>query len=524
MKRFDRRTLLKRTLETTGVATLGAALMGGGGCGDQIVARGDGADATEGESETASETASETESESETASETESESETEPETASELPGPEPALRPLRGDGSHPFHYLDTIVIVQLENRSFDHYFGARKLVEGKADVDGLSADVANLALDGTRVPVFAAGPHWIVDPDPPHSAAASNAQFADGLNAGFVTQYEGRIAAAQRAALRGQVMGYMTRDELPQFYALADAFTLCDRWHCGLLGPTWPNRFFSHAASSGGATSNLLPLAEPTIYTKALAAGLSYGVYHQSPIYFALTMLDPVAGSYREKDVADFFPDAAAGTLPNLTVVEPDYGLNDDHPPHDGRLGQAFVASIYEALRQSPQWERSLMLVFYDEHGGFYDHVPPPPSVGETRVGQGFDRLGFRVPGLVISPLVRRGQVFHELLEHSSVPGLISRVFGLPFVNERSRLAGDFADAFDLDLTVHAKRPPPPVLPEVTIPSPMLEAALHGRCRQEELVAYAAARGIREDGYDEKRRRTERWLEAAVKLGAVRVS
>ncbi|MFO0748939.1 MAG: alkaline phosphatase family protein [Myxococcota bacterium] len=423
----------------------------------------------------------------------------------------------------PYDYIDTIIIVEMENRSFDHYFGSLTLAEGRSDVEGLRADMANLTKGGTRVPVFACGPHWVVDPDPPHGHAAALAQWADGDLSGFVSQYEGKNPVGASLEQLSQVMGYHLRAEVPALYGLADAYTLCDHWHCGLLGPTWPNRFYSHAATSDGLTANLAPLSSPTIYSRVMAAGLGYGVYHRSPIYFALTLLDPASGSYPSNDMDQFFVDAAAGTLLNVTVIEPDYGLDDDHPPHDVRLGQAFIQSIYQALRQSPQWDRCLMLVFYDEHGGFFDHVPPPVPAAELR--SDFQRMGFRVPGLVIGPLARRGHVFHDVVEHSSVPGLIARVFQLDHVNERARLAGDFAGALDLELTLDAKRPPPPELPPLTLDAARIDRALRSsRFHQEELEAFGRSLGLRPDSPDEQRRKTERYLAHAARIGAVRIS
>src|SRR5690606_25750559 len=110
----------------------------------------------------------------------------------------------------------------------------------------------------------------------------------------------------------------------------------------------------------------------------------------------------------------DFYEDAAAGALPNFSIVEPLYGLADDHPPAHPMAGQVFVQSVAKALAQGPQWNRSLLLVYYDEHGGFYDHVPPP-TVPDDRAADGFDRLGFRVPALVVSPWAQRGAVSPNL-------------------------------------------------------------------------------------------------------------
>ncbi len=432
------------------------------------------------------------------------------------------MSPVRRDGSSALDYIEHIVIVEMENRSFDHYFGALTLEEGRSDVEGLLASHHNVDSNGFAHYVAPANGLWVLEPDPPHGHGACVDQHDGGTCAGFVRAYEDDVGNDQH--LLGQVMSYFQRDELPVLYGLADAFTLCDHWHCSLLGPTWPNRFYSHAATSDGVWTNIIPLASPTIYSKALAAGVSYGVYHQSPIYFALTLLDPIAGSYPSKDMDGFFDDAANGTLPAITVVEPDYGLNDDHPPHDIRLGQAFIGSIYEALRQSAKWDRTLMVVFYDEHGGFYDHVAPPKAEAESRAALGFDQLGFRVPALLAGGLVGRGKVFSETVEHSSVPGLIARTFGLPHINERAEKAGDLSQALDLALTIDANRTPPPALAPVTVPRSRMEAAMRGRFRQDELLAFATERGHRYGTLADKRARTNRWLERASALGAVALS
>lgn len=206
----------------------------------------------------------------------------------------------------------------------------------------------------------------------------------------------------------------------------------------------------------------------------------------------------------------DFFRDAAQGTLPNVSIVEPDYSLNDDHPPQDIRLGQSFIASVYEALRQSPQWERSLMLVFYDEHGGFFDSQPPPTVEGEELAADGFDQLGFRVPGLLIGPLVKRGHVFSEVVDHSSVPALLSRIFELEQVNERAALAGDLSLALDIELIEHSKRPEAPALTAIDVRHSSIRHALNQPFGQPELLAHARRKyGVDLPPYAERLRAAE---------------
>lgn len=525
----DRNTLNRRAfLRTTGAVALGGALVA---CGDDPLpglgeADGDASDelpeATAEVADAAVDTAlgPDVVDDSAVAADTAADSGSPPDTKP-AETVAPGLTPVRGDGSSPLDYIEHIVIVEMENRSFDHYFGALRLKEGRSDVEGLEPTHSNLDSDGHEHFVYPANGLWVVDPDPGHGHGACVEQFGDGTNSGFVSNYQTRIGNEQH--LREQVMSYFQREELPVLYGLADAFTLCDHWHCSLLGPTWPNRFYSHAATSEGLWSNYVPLAIPTIYSKVLDAGVSYGVYHQSAIYFALTLLDPAAGSFPSQDLDAFFDDAEAGALPQVTVVEPDYGLDDDHPPHDIRLGQAFIASIYEALRQSPKWDRTLMIVFYDEHGGFYDHVVPPKAEGESRAELGFDQLGFRVPAIIAGGLAGRGKVFKDTVEHSSVPGLIARTFGLDHINERAERAGDLSKALDLELVLDARRPAAPALAPVEVPAARMEAAMRGRFRHPELLAFAKERGHTYGSLTEKRARTQRWIDRATKLGALRI-
>ena len=435
------------------------------------------------------------------------------------PAGEPDLVPLRGDGSHPFHYIDTLILVQMENRSFDHYFGSLSLEEGRDDVEGLRPGMSNPDRDGNPIAPAPLGENYAVSPDPGHGHRASMNQWNEGACDGFVRDYQDRIGGGDPTHAPW-IMGYYTRRELPTSYGLADAFTLCDHWFCGLRGPTWPNRYYSHCASSGGLTGNDGLCSEPTPYTTLAEAGGSYRVYYTS-LYFLLTIT-----SVRQKNAVKmdrFFADCEAGTLANVNIVEPAFLMNDDHPPADVRNGQAFLATVYEAVRRSPQWNRCLMLIFYDEHGGFHDHVSPPESQGDTRGGDAFGRFGFRIPGLLIGPLVRRGQVFQGTVDHASVPALVSHVFGLPHVNERSRLSGDFAGALDLALVQGANRPPPPRLPALNLPEDALDLALYAELQQPELEVWFRKMGMaHQASLPERRRLLRNYLLNAKRLGAVR--
>lgn len=355
-----------------------------------------------------------------------------------------------------------IVVVMMENRTYDHYFGARSLVEGRGG-DGLTADMANLDAMGASRAVYAESVFCV--PDPPHGWDSSHLQFAAGMNSAFVTEYE-----ADHPGVAPYVMGYFQREQLPVSYALADAYTTCDRWFSSVMGPTWPNRFYLHAAQSGGLMSNAVPPDFPTIYDKLDAAGIEW-MYYYSDLPFIATM-----GITQNLQLEFFFEEAKAGQLKPVTVIDPSFGLNDDHPPHHPLMGQQFIASIYQALATSPHWNNCLLVVIYDEHGGFYDHVPPPKAA-DDRAAEGFDQLGFRVPALIVGPYVKKGYVSSTVYDHTSVLKHIENMFGLTALTARDAAASDLSDAIDQERLAAGAPEPPVELPVVMFDESMLDAS-----------------------------------------------
>lgn len=355
--------------------------------------------------------------------------------------PTPAPAPLQRNEID----IGTVVIVMMENRSFDHYYGARSLEEGRA-VDGLRSGMSNPRLDGTPVPIFHSDLHCVADP--PHGWDASHRQVNDGHMDGFVREHEKN----EGSPVGDQVMGYYNRGNIPFIYALADEFVLCERWFCAVRGPTWPNRMYLHAAQSGGRKNNdfLLPsgLKFPTIYERLNAAGVDWRYYYTDLPFLAL--FAGLKGFTHFAPIMRFAADAQAGTLPPVCVVEPGFGLNDDHPPHNTRLGQAFLSMVVHALGQSPQWARSMFILTYDEHGGFFDHVPPP-TVDDERSSEGFGALGMRVPSVIVSPYSPRGFVSPTVYEHSSWPAWLEYLHDLEPLTMRDANANIFLDAFDVD-------------------------------------------------------------------------
>lgn len=364
--------------------------------------------------------------------------------------------------------IETVVFVMMENRSFDHYFGSLSLVEGRA-VDGLVPGLSNPGVEGEILSPFRLASRCIADP--PHGWSSSREQVNGGANDGFVREYHETLADEGFPLERARdVMGYHDRAQLPLFYTLADEFTLCDKWFCSVLGPTWPNRMYLHSAQSNGRTNNAFPedlttgFTWPTIWDRLSDAGIEWATYFGDLSF--LLLWRRLHGD-RLRGIEQFVDDALAGRLPTVCHVEPTFfgeASNDDHPPQDFMRGQAFLSTVINAVAQGPHWPKSLILITYDEHGGFYDHVPPP-TVEDERASQGFDQLGVRVPGLVISPYTRRGYVSSTLTEHSSVPAFIEWLFGLEPLTVRDANASFFLDSFDLDRVSRSDPRPPPSLP-----------------------------------------------------------
>ena len=340
--------------------------------------------------------------------------------------------------------VDTVILIMMENRSFDHWFGARALLEGRLDEDGLTSDMVNLNSAGEAVAPFHADAPCLSDP--PHSWSAAHTQWDEGSNDGFVREY-----ARSSGGDGVDIMGYLTRDDLPISWALADHFLVCDRYFCSVMGPTWPNRIYGHAGANQGMTNNSFPedglYSLPTVWKTVEAAGIEWAYYY-SDVPFIAIFRDHY-DQHKTKLIDDFFKDAAAGRLPPVVWIDPAFTYNDDHPPKHHALGELFLAQIYEALRASPQWERMMVLVTFDEHGGFFDHVPPP-TTDDDFAEDGFDQLGFRVPSVVMGPWVKQG-VDSSVYEHSSWLKFICDTHGIEPWTKRIAAATSLGEALDQD-------------------------------------------------------------------------
>jgi phospholipase C len=375
------------------------------------------------------------------------------------------------DGSPQPGAIEHLVVLMMENRTYDHLLGARSLLEGKPG-DGIVAGFSNPDSTGAPVAVWPATAETICVLDPPHGWNPSHAQFNGGALDGFLREHQARHPGDLAA------MQYLVREHVPVTWALADHYTSCDRWFASVMGPTWPNRMYWHSGQSNGILSNDLPAAIDwaTINDRLNAKGVPWRYYFGDlPVLAAVGRL---VTDDNMRDFSRFLDDAAYGDLPPVTYIDPAFTLNDDHPPHHPILGQQLIAAIYTALATSPLWSKTLFVITYDEHGGFFDHVAPPKTA-DDRAAEGFDQLGFRVPTVVVGPYVKQGVVSTQY-DHTSVLKHIETMFGLDPLTARTTAASDLSDCLDLERMAAGDWAEPAPIPEVVVDESMIGGACTG--------------------------------------------
>jgi phospholipase C len=404
----------------------------------------------------------------------------------------------------PLEQIKHIVVVMMENRSFDHMLGYLGLEGGIEGVDGLQNAHPNYDIDGKAYPPHRLGPgetafHRPGEPfdeslDPCHSpecVAAQLAEYDDVKPGGFVRNFiEQKHPPAQ---WRGLPMGYYDAECVHVYDFLARQFCVCDAWHSSIPGDTWPNRLYSLAGREGpkvsfgllerlyelltGKRSNL-PIYEVRAFTRQLA-DKQWRWYSDDPatlrgadkLYrrFAerrdnFTFFDRKLVYELTQDLErplmtheSFLDDAANGHLREVSWIDPNFVnlhvlqpvSNDDHPPADILAGQELVLEIYDALVKTADWEDTLLVVCYDEHGGFYDHVNPPPISDNPK----FSTYGVRVPALAIGPRVKQG-VCHQLFDHTSLIKTILLRFAADPQRALANMPARVQDAADLGVVL----------------------------------------------------------------------
>jgi phospholipase C len=315
-----------------------------------------------------------------------------------------------------------VLILALENRSFDHMLGACQA--GKPAIDGIplvGPARANLYADQIYKQVDGAARIIVEDPrhETPHVLAQLKIASGTPTNGGFVEDYSLSYPMLTDPG-RAEIMKYHALGTLPALHSLAQHFTVCDNWFSSVPGPTWTNRLFLMSGTSLGRVSmpsgvmdlNLHWYDQPTIFDRLNERSKSWAVYHgDTPLSLLLTHQWEPHNAAHYEPMSRFFKDITSpeDQFPAFVFIEPAYldpGANDDHPSHDVLAGEALIASVYNALRANEAlWNTSLLIVLFDEHGGFYDHVPPPVAIPPDHNQQEytFDRLGVRVPAILVS-------------------------------------------------------------------------------------------------------------------------
>jgi phospholipase C len=386
--------------------------------------------------------------------------------------------------------VEHVFVLMLENRSFDHMLGFARLAGTDAvtgeptTVEGLSGTESNRLPSGEEIAV-SEGADFSLEMDPGHEfddvleqLAGPEASYPDAgggypaiTNSGFASRLARQLARRGAGGDPAVAMRAFRPDQLPVMHTLAGEFAVCDHWFSSLPGPTWPNRCFIHAATSGGlddspsltrsATALLkgYSFANGTIFDRLQAAGRPWSIVEGDALPQVLSLSGMIEYALGGR-FATFQKFAARVNDPSFSdsyvFIEPHYGHvlsdgrnfkcgNSQHPLDDVTRGEKLLKDVYETIRNSPHWMTSLLIVVYDEHGGFYDHLAPPSTVppgdavapNENRHGFKFDQLGVRVPVLVISPYTARGAIDHTVHDHTSVLATVEHLNGLEHLTDR---------------------------------------------------------------------------------------
>ena len=426
--------------------------------------------------------------------------------------------------------IDHIVVLMLENRSFDHMLGFLYTDSGNVSpagqsFEGLTGNESNPDEGGVAVPVYKIqatdeNAYYLPGADPGEGYSATNSQLFGATkapappvatNQGFVTDFSytlGWETKEKWSVLPGttanSIMGMYTPETLPILSGLARGFAVCDLWFGSVPTETLPNRAFLHAATSQGhMDGNTKTYTCPTIYGLLTANNVSWSVYgYDDP---PLTRQDfPDITNADESHFGlftDFQAAAAAGTLASYVFLEPSWGAtgNSQHPNYNVALGEQMIHDVYYALRNSPNWNQTLFLLTYDEHGGCYDHVPPPqgavpPDNTAGEYGFDFKRFGPRVPTVLVSPLIEAGTVFRAAegampLDHTSILKTAEARWSLPTLTARDAAASDVSAV----LTLSAPRTDDPlsgvIVPVAATQNPDADKPSHLQQVHAELVS-----------------------------------
>jgi phospholipase C len=382
--------------------------------------------------------------------------------------------------------LKHIVVLMMENRSFDHMLGFAK--SASWPIDGLSGTESNRDSTGELVTVSSDSMYaGDFTPDPGHSLFSTLTQlYVDAKTPvaqqpnmnGFVVSYEGKNGSNIKAAHR--IMKCFSPQKVSILTKLAQQYAVCDRWFSSVPGPTFPNRAFAHSATSVGRVDmdvNWLNLTK-TIYELLVENNIDSRIYYTDST-MAMTFKGLMNQGRYFSLIEDFYSDCNKNNLPAYSFLEPRYANSEDtssntffsasdqHPDHNVEQGELLIKQVYEAVWKNPQVRNStLLVVVYDEHGGLYDHVPPPTAPNPDNKNWGgapgfldppfdFTRLGVRVPAVLISPYIKAGTIDSTVYDHGSLAATACKLFlknvSNAFLTQRDKNAHTFEFNLTLD-------------------------------------------------------------------------
>ncbi len=371
--------------------------------------------------------------------------------------------------------IEYVIVLMLENRSFDHMLGVFQQIY--PDLDGIPpngpARSDTCSKTGKKYQQLQ-NTERCLNPSPLHEHRDVMLQISKGMS-GFIDDYA--TVSGSKEVDYPAVMGYYPMDFLPVLHTLAKNFTICDQWFCSLPGPTWPNRFFVHSATCNGHVTmpdgfyhpDVPALHQPqdTIYNRLRDKGISWGIFHNGlsqallleklwdhPLHF-----HPIERFYEMCKA----PDNPKSPLPKYCFLEPAFrgpAEDDQHPPADVMNGEILIAKIYNAVRSSDIWNKCLLVITYDEHGGFYDHVVPEAAAPpDSRTDEfAFNIYGPRVPALLISPRAPKN-VVHTVFDHTSILRYVEDKWGLTPLTARDAMANSIGSVLDFSGPLRADTP-----------------------------------------------------------------
>jgi phospholipase C len=365
--------------------------------------------------------------------------------------------------------FDHIIILMLENRSFDHLFG---FLDHPKKFNGLNGTESNpiSATNATKVNVYKTD-KTSISPDPPHSHEEIMKQLDLGVgnkNDGFVAMFDAKKAAQGGTSNRKEIMSVIdpTTPKKCGFIMaeIAKRFVLCDNWYSSVPGETWPNRNFAHAATSDGEVNITKKFyGNKTIYQVLAQNNLTWNIYHDGPpqswVFYKLWFTKK--GGFRDFD--NFEQDVKEDKLANFIFIEPRHfalgkqtnnmhpGNNSSDSDKDFKSAENLVAYVYKLLNTNKKvFDKTLLLITFDEHGGYYDHVTPPactPPDKKTTNDFKFDQYGIRVPAIIVSPFVKKSTIDSTEYDHSSIAKSVFENFGIAKnLTARDKAANNFID------------------------------------------------------------------------------